>query len=99
MGVVSTDLRTLFPPEIIEGMKAALRHFNQKIEGFTGDDGVLIAPETRTTSPVRFVRDEQGQSVTVNGVYPIGEGSGYGGGIISSALDGLRAARAIVESP
>ena len=86
MGVVSTDLRTLFPPEIIEGMKAALRHFNQKIEGFTGDDGVLIAPETRTTSPVRFVRDEQGQSVTVNGVYPIGEGSGYGGGIISSAL-------------
>jgi uncharacterized FAD-dependent dehydrogenase len=56
---------------------------------------VLIAPETRTTSPVRFLRDEAGQSTSVAGLFPIGEGAGYAGGIVSSALDGLRAARAI----
>ena len=59
---------------------------------------MLIAPETRTTSPIRFLRDERQCSTTVRGLYPTGEGAGYAGGIISSALDGMRAARFIAEA-
>jgi len=93
LGVVSSDLRELFPESLHGPMSDALRSFNQDIPGFTGEEGVLIAPETRTTSPVQFTRDELQQSTTVAGVFPIGEGAGYAGGIVSSALDGLRAAR------
>lgn len=97
-GVVPTDLREVLPEHTIEGMVAALRSFDRDLPGFAGEDGVLIAPETRTTSPVRFLRDPQQQSTTVVGLYPIGEGAGFAGGIVSSALDGLRAARGIVGS-
>ncbi len=98
LGVVPTDLRAVLPAEVVEGMVAAIRHFDTILPGFAGEEAVLIAPETRTTSPVRFERDERRCSTTVEGLYPIGEGAGYGGGIISSALDGLRAARAICEA-
>lgn len=98
LGVVSTDLRTVLPPLVVEGMKAALVAFDRKLPGFAGPDAVLIAPETRTTSPVRFLRGEDQQSATLPGLYPIGEGAGYAGGIVSSALDGLRAARAITSA-
>jgi uncharacterized FAD-dependent dehydrogenase len=93
LGVVSSDLRELFPESLHGPMSDALRSFNKDIPGFTGEEGLLIAPETRTTSPVQFARDELQQSTTVAGVFPIGEGAGYAGGIVSSALDGLRAAR------
>jgi uncharacterized FAD-dependent dehydrogenase len=95
LGVVPVDLRLVLPPSVVEGMKGALRAFDRKLPGFAGPDAVLIAPETRTTSPVRFLRDDQQQSTTVVDLYPIGEGAGYAGGIVSSALDGLRAARAV----
>lgn len=97
-GVVPADLRDLLPPSVIDGMLQGLRSFDRELPGFAGDEAVLIAPETRTTSPVRFLRDAQQQSTTVGGLYPIGEGAGYAGGIVSSALDGLRAARAIAGS-
>ena len=79
-------------------MVAAIRAFEAKLPGFAGSEGVLIAPETRTTSPVRFLRDEQGCATTVRGLYPAGEGAGYGGGIVSCALDGFRVARAVVAA-
>ncbi len=98
MGVAPCDLRAVLPPLVVEGMKEALRAFDRKLPGFAGPDAVLIAPETRTTSPVRFLRDERQQSTTLRGLYPIGEGAGYAGGIVSSALDGLRAARAVTAA-
>lgn len=94
LGVVPGDLRAVLPDPIVRAMQAALVAFEGKLEGFAGGDGVLIAPETRTTSPVRFRRDARGCS-TVADLYPVGEGAGFAGGIVSSALDGLSAARAI----
>lgn len=95
-GLASVELREVLPAAVVEGMVAALRHFDRQLPGFAGPDAVLIAPETRTTSPIRFHRDERQQSTTVTDLYPIGEGAGYAGGIVSSALDGLRAAQAIL---
>ena len=73
----------------------AVRAFDRRLPGFGGSDALLIAPETRTTSPLRFERDARQCSTTIADLYPTGEGAGYGGGIISCALDGVRAARAI----
>lgn len=95
LGVVPTDLREVLPDFIVEAMGRAIRAFDRKVAGFAGGEGVLIAPETRTTAPLRFLRDEQRESTTLPGLYPVGEGAGYGGGIISSALDGYRAALSI----
>ncbi|TNE88606.1 MAG: FAD-binding protein [Deltaproteobacteria bacterium] len=96
LGVTPVDLRELLPAPVVEGMVAAILAFDDKIPGFAGSEGVLIAPETRTTSPVRYLRDEHQCSTTVADLYPVGEGAGYGGGIVSSAIDGLRAARGVV---
>jgi uncharacterized FAD-dependent dehydrogenase len=97
LGVVPGDLRELLGPFVTEGLERALHAFERTIPGFAGPDGVLIAPETRTTSPVRFLRDERRCSTTVADLYPIGEGAGYAGGIVSSALDGLRAAAEVAR--
>lgn len=97
MGVSSVDLRDVLPSYVIDGMLDALRTFERDVPGFAGEEAVLIAPETRTTSPIRFDRTEEQESSSVPGLFPIGEGAGYAGGIISSALDGLRAARAIAD--
>jgi uncharacterized FAD-dependent dehydrogenase len=78
-------------------MQKAIRHFDGRVRGFAGTDGILIAPETRTTAPLRFLRDEQMTSTTVKGLMPIGEGAGYAGGIISAALEGYRAAMILIE--
>ena len=96
LGVVPTDLRALLPAPVVEGMRRALLKFEKEIPGYAGPEGVLIAPETRTTSPLRFVRGDDLQSRTLPGLYPSGEGAGFAGGIISAALDGLRVAQAIL---
>lgn len=97
LGTLPCDLRDVLPPAVIEGMLAAIRAWDQRLPGFAGPDGVLIAPETRTTSPIRFLRDKDCESTSLPGLFPLGEGAGYGGGIVSCALDGLRAARALTE--
>ena len=66
------------------------------LKGFSDDDSVLTAPETRSSSPVRILRDESKQSA-LRGLYPCGEGAGYAGGIMSAALDGIQSAEALVE--
>ncbi|MEC7948567.1 MAG: FAD-binding protein, partial [Myxococcota bacterium] len=96
-GVTPTDLREVLPAPLIGGLVAAIRHFDQRIPGFAGHDGVLIAPETRTTAPLRFLRNEGRVSTTVADLLPVGEGAGYAGGIVSAALDGYRAALSLVE--
>lgn len=98
MGIAASDLREVLPGPIVDGMIAAVRSFDTKLPGFAGPEALLIAPETRTTSPVRFLRDARRCSVSVADLYPIGEGAGYGGGIVSCALDGYLAARAVVEA-
>jgi len=79
------------PCDICLSLEAALNEFDKKMPGFI-EKGLLIAPETRTSSPLRIVRKETGESVSIGGIYPVGEGAGYAGGILTSAADGLRVA-------
>ncbi len=80
-------------PEYVTGsIKQAIPDFDAWLSGFNNPDAVFTGPETRTTSPVRVLRDERCEAVGIKGLYPIGEGAGYSGGIISSAVDGVRCA-------
>ena len=81
-------LRDIMPSDICAGLETALHEFENKMPGFI-ENGLLIAPETRTSAPLRIVRKANGESVSVSGIYPIGEGAGYAGGILTSAADGL----------
>ena len=83
------------PERLGESIKAALRGFDRKMHGFISDEGMLIGIESRTSSPVRVTRGDDLQSVSLRGLYPSGEGCGYAGGIVSSAIDGLRIAEQI----
>jgi uncharacterized FAD-dependent dehydrogenase len=97
-GFRDADLRDVLPPYVSEALKRGFAEFERKMPGFITREATLIGVETRTSSPVRIVRGEDGQSVTTAGLFPCGEGSGYAGGIISSALDGIRAAERLVVS-
>lgn len=95
-GVVMTSLDGCLPDYVIESIKSALPVLDQKIKGFAKDDALLVGVETRSSAPVRFVRNEYLQS-NIKGVYPAGEGSGYAGGIVSAALDGMKVAESIID--
>lgn len=95
-GVTLCDLTECLPNAVSETMKSAIVEMNKKLEGFSLYDAVLTAPETRSSSPVRILRDDFLQC-SVNGVYPCGEGAGYAGGIISAANDGIKCAHAVLE--
>ena len=71
--------------------------FDKKIHGFNDENAVLSAPETRASSPVKILRDENFET-NIKGIYPSGEGAGYAGGITSSAVDGIKAAEKLIES-
>ena len=77
-------------------MKEAIPRLDGKLRGFGNAEGVLTAPETRSSSPVRILRDENRES-PVRGLYPTGEGAGYAGGIMSAAIDGMMTAEKILE--
>ena len=77
-------------------LRRALPRFGAKIRGYDAPDAVLTGVETRTSSPVRITRGEDLYSLTVSGLIPCGEGAGYAGGIVSAAVDGIRAAEAIM---
>lgn len=94
--VLPTDLRPLLPPFVRSGLQAGLRRFAQMAPGFAGPSAQLVGIETRTSSPVRILRDEHLQSPSHPRLYPAGEGAGYAGGIISAAIDGLRIADQII---
>ena len=82
-------MNRLFPERLTASLKQALKAFDRKMRGFLSDEGKLIGIESRTSSPVRITRGEDLQSVSMRGLYPAGEGCGYAGGIVSSAIDGL----------
>ena len=85
-GVTWCDLHQVLPEEITATLAKALPALGRKLAGFDMPDAVLTAPETRSSSPVRILRDDTLQS-TCRGLYPCGEGAGYAGGIISAAVD------------
>lgn len=98
-GVSYTNFFELFPGFINESLVSALKYFDKRIKGFASDDAIMTAVESRSSSPVRINRDQETlESVNVAGLYPCGEGAGYAGGIVSSAVDGLRVAEKIIES-
>ncbi len=91
-GVRAAPLRDVLPRFAGVSLKEGFRQFERKMPGFITGEAHLVGVETRTSSPVRITRGADGQSVTVAGLYPCGEGAGYAGGIVSSALDGIQAA-------
>lgn len=97
-GVTQADLGAILPDFVARGLREALPRFDQRMRGFVTAEANLIGVETRTSAPLRIVRDPQGQSVSHPGLYPCGEGAGYAGGIMSAALDGIRIAEAIITN-
>ena len=95
-GYVFADLNEIYPDSINHAIKNALKIMDKRIHGFAGDDAILTGVETRTSSPIRIVRDNY-RSKKLENLYPIGEGAGYSGGIVSSALDGIKCAIEILE--
>ena len=96
-GVVGCDLREILPPVITDALTAAIPAMGRKIKGYDDPDAVLTAPETRSSSPVRILRDEHKESA-IHGLYPCGEGAGYAGGITSAAVDGMVCAEEILST-
>ncbi|NLC24765.1 MAG: NAD(P)/FAD-dependent oxidoreductase, partial [Oxalobacter sp.] len=98
-GVTPCDLSSALPEYAIEAIREALPAFERWIPGFTMHDAVLTGIETRTSSPVWITRNpDDCQSVNIKGLYPAGEGAGYAGGILSSAVDGIQAAEAVAQA-
>jgi uncharacterized protein len=94
--VNEADLSEVLPSFVTEGLRRALPQFDRALRGFVSAEAVLIGVETRTSAPLRIRRGENGQSVSHRGLFPAGEGAGYAGGIMSAALDGLKAAEQVV---
>jgi len=98
-GVHLTDLqekgRGSLPEYALDAIREALPAFERQIKGFSLPDAVLTGVETRTSSPLRIPRGKDFQSLNVRGLYPAGEGAGYAGGILSAAVDGIKAAEAV----
>jgi hypothetical protein len=91
MGTVAVDMHDLLPDFVLEQLTAAFDRWQAEVPLFVSQEAMLLAAETRTSSPVRISRNEGYESVNIKGLYPIGEGSGYTGGITSSAADAIRA--------
>ena len=96
-GVVPGDLRAVLPDYICDSMAEGIRRMGRRLRGFDDPDTLLTAPETRSSSPVRILRNETRECPTVRGLFPCGEGAGYAGGITSAAVDGLHCAEEILK--
>ncbi len=98
-GIVPADLGALYPAAVTASLREALQRFDRTMPGYLSEAAQLIGVETRTSAPVSIERDRATlQSVGVRGLYPTGEGAGYGGGIVSAAVDGLRVANALLDT-
>ena len=92
-----SDLRECLPQPVAHSLKLALPIFGRQLHGFDRPDAILTGVETRSSSPVRLLRDEEGQS-SVPGIFPCGEGAGYAGGILSAAVDGIKCAEWVLKA-
>lgn len=97
-GTQFSDLNDLLPSALCSFMKKSFSVFDKKIKGFGSLDAILTGVETRTSAPVRIVRNENLESVSIGGLYPAGEGAGYAGGIMSASVDGIHIANKIIEN-
>jgi uncharacterized FAD-dependent dehydrogenase len=96
-GVFKADIRQVFPKFINDQLRKGLEEFNRDLPGFIYEEGLLIAPETRTSAPLTILRDKNTLiSISHQGLYPCGEGAGYAGGITSAAVDGVKIALSIL---
>ncbi|WRS27788.1 hypothetical protein U6B65_01270 [Oscillospiraceae bacterium MB08-C2-2] len=95
-GTAPADLQKVLGKTLADRLRQGLLRFNRRLPGFGRDDAVLTGVETRTSSPVRIPRGENLQAPGIEGLYPLGEGAGYAGGIVSAAVDGLRGAQAVL---
>ena len=92
-------MHDIFPTFISEAMEEAIPAMGRRLKGFDRPDSILTAVESRSSSPIRILRDKiSGQSLSLRGVFPAGEGAGYAGGIISAAVDGIFAAESVIKS-
>lgn len=91
------NISSIFPQEIAESMRLAIPQMNNRLRGFSDGDALLTGAETRSSSPIRILRNEDFESITISGLYPCGEGAGYAGGIISAAVDGIKCAEKIIS--
>ena len=97
-GLVSSNLNSWLPSHISTRLAQGFKDINKNMKGFVCNDALMIAIETRTSTPVRIVRDKESfECVSIKGLYPAGEGSGYSGGIVSSAMDGENACQKFIE--
>ena len=96
-GTVPADLRSVLPAWMVEDLKKGIRAMNAQLSGFANPDAVLTGPETRSSSPVRIIRNAPGEAEDISGLYPVGEGAGYAGGIVSAAADGISSALKAIE--
>lgn len=96
-GVTLCNIDECLPTFITQSMKLAINDMDKRLKGFASYDAVLTAPETRSSSPVRILRGESFESPSVRGLFPCGEGAGYAGGIMTSAVDGIRCAEMLIE--
>ena len=94
-GIAWVNMTEIFPAYITDTLKKALLDFDKKIKGFASADAIMTGVETRSSSPVRITRDESFQA-NIQGLYPMGEGAGYAGGIMSAAMDGMKMAEQII---
>lgn len=97
-GIFSTQLDDVLPRPVTNRLRKGLIQFKSKVKGYITNDAIMIAPETRTSSPVRIVRNENHESPTIKNLYPAGEGAGYAGGIISAAIDGQNCADSVINN-
>lgn len=95
-GVTFSNLQEILPTYVTETLKEGIIDFDKKIKGFADKDAILTGVETRSSSPVRILRDENLES-NIKGIYPCGEGAGYAGGIMTAAIDGIKCAIKILE--
>ena len=95
-GVKGADMHSVLPDFMYEGIRLGLKDFGRRLKGYDMEDAVIMAVESRTSSPVRIPRTETGEATRMAGLYPVGEGAGYAGGIVSAAVDGMKAAEHIM---
>ena len=96
-GVREADLKSVLPREVSEVMLRGLPFFERKMRGFLTREATLVGIESRTSAPVRILRNaDNGESISHPGLYPAGEGAGYAGGIMSAAIDGIKTAERII---
>lgn len=96
-GITFANLNEILPEFVSNTLKNGIKYFDNKIEGFADKDAILTGVETRSSSPVKIIRNDDFMTKDVYGLYPCGEGPGYAGGIMSSAVDGIKCAIKIIE--